>query len=330
MASMKDIAVAKTNNKQILDIKSIKQNRNLNENIKYLIQKYGNKIVIKFNSLYVPIEIILIKKYKFPFYRLTGLDDNIFLRIDFYDKELIQNNDNSYIGYIQKSKYASGSSLVKFSLALQRALGVKKTMLYDGATMDCHGKPIDLSFIKLLENGATFYMDRGFIISPNKASIFSDKPAAQVAKIINKSIEVLKSIKIKDIKLEAENFIDLAAKAAKENYKHNIIKTYVYQSHEGNEIKTHKITNYRQEFNAMFLNNAKIISLLQTNHKYLHTFMIELFKTKCDDYYEIHSSIFENLTYNVKYGNTTIARPYLLSYQNLIYEKNMNNYIHCF
>jgi len=333
MASLilKNNAIIKTNNKQILDIKSLKYDKALDKNIEAIIKKYGNKVVIKFNTIYVPLEIKTIKTYYFSFYRFICEDEKTFLMIDFYDREQNEKNGNSYIGYIEKSKYASGTNLIKLCLALQKALNVKKTVLFDQATIDCHGKEMDLSFIKLLEKEATYYMSRGFTITPNKKLVFYDKPADEIAKIINNGIKVLKSIKVKDIINEANAFIDLATKAVKKTYSHKIIKTYVNTPYEGVEIRNHDITNYRQEFNSIFMNNSKILSyLLLTKHKYLYTYLIDQFKHHCDDYNDIYSAIFENYIYSFNYENVTIKRPYILEYQKLIFEKNVCLFVHHF
>ena len=64
----------------------------------------------------------------------------------FYDVKTKELNNNTFIEFIHNTKDHSGSEIMNMVLNIQRKLWVHKTILHDGATIDCHGEKLSLSF----------------------------------------------------------------------------------------------------------------------------------------------------------------------------------------
>ena len=159
---------------------SSSQTHTLHSNVALLMKKYGTSFNIKYNKHVIPVDIIKLKipsgisyfrmQYDPP-HRTTELYP---LAIDFIDPILIEKNNNIYIASINKTDKLSGTDLVQLCIKFGEVMGVEKMFLGDGTRIRCNqtNEELDLSYLKLIERGMTFYTKLGFKFEVNNPSTF--------------------------------------------------------------------------------------------------------------------------------------------------------------
>ena len=143
---------------KVLYLSKFRANGDLFKNLK-TIKHLGTHFNIKYKNMLVKSSILYdsnrINKEKFyTIYSLTN--DTFAYKIKFFK------NNNAHVEYIHKTDQYSGSQIVQFVIKLCKVLKVKEVTLYDATSIKCGEKEYDLSFLKLLEHGKTFYMKFGF------------------------------------------------------------------------------------------------------------------------------------------------------------------------
>lgn len=185
-------------------------------------------------------------------------------------------------------------------------------LLFDGATINCHGKQIDLSYIKLIENRMTFYMKLGFDfeISHAMEPSFRYLDVNQLKMQVNATIDQVRKIEIEDVVNEYNLVLDIITQYARERDKKNlhiiIRKYYMYDYNE------YYVEKPEYSVDGLFQECKIVLDLLnKTKHKYLYQYMIELFKHNCQDYLQIDDYIVNNLRYKIIYKEHTVTRHYI-------------------
>lgn len=283
------------------------------KNIKKLYKKFGKRFNIKYKKNMIPVK--LYKKvyketgnsfYVLEYYLKKQYEELKPFQILFYDEssETFDKNDITYIGNIHRTEEISGSTMVKFVIELQKKLKVKKTTLYDGATVYCNDQKIDLSFFKLIEKKRTFYQKFGFKFSTDgiyqlRRIQYGSKENFQ--KIMNKCIDKFRKIKVSEyLKLHKQivDLINIIIK--KQDYKkvEIISKSNIYS-------KQYQIEKELLEQIQQSNNIIKILS--DTKKVYLYQLLIELLKKGyCHYYNDIMEYIIKNNLYKIKYKSKTI------------------------
>lgn len=306
----------------------------LEKNLKKLEKEYGGKFIIKSAKSNLEVEVSFYKiklpsdleiyrmKYDIP-NRTTYLTPFI---IDFFDPTKSEINSNSYIYDIQKTDKITGTQMVKLCLEINEVLGVNKVFLFDGATIKCGKKDLNLSFIKLLEYGKTFYMKLGFDfeITDHLSPYYRFKSKTKFKKEFDKLLENIKLIETIDIIKEYEKTLDTINLMIKENYKEDF-KIY-YDNSYPVELETYLEPNPKDSIQEIFEECNEVLEILNENkdNKYLYEILIDLFKTNCEDYYTLYTYIISNQRKKLTYGEIEISRPYINDFNFFI------EYIHKF
>lgn len=291
------------------------------ENLKKLEKGFGKRFIIKSTKLDVEVEVDLYKikllsdleiyrmKYDIPD-RSTYLSPFI---IDFFDITKSELNNNSYIYDIQKTDKISGTQMVKLCLEINKILGVNKVFLLDDATVKCGKNDLNLSFIKLLEYGKTFYMKLGFEfeMTNHQSPYYRFTSKTKFLKEFERLLESIKSIKTSVIIEEYEQTLDLINLMIKQNYKQEL-QIYTDNSYPV-ELETYREPNPKDSIEEIFEECEKVLEILNEykDFKYLYEILIILFKKKCEDYYTLFIYIISNQRKKLVYGKTEIVRPYI-------------------
>ncbi len=309
---------------KILDLESldIKLEKNdVLENIKKINKKYGDNFYIKYKKIKLPVFLykedlenktrnIFILKYA------TKNPPNLYpFLIQFnYFKENTNNVHISNINKISKNEYPdekplSGSDVVEFVLTLLKKLYVEKAYLSDGASIECDGKEIDLSNFKLLEKRRTFYMKFGFKPELSQYLKITFTNIDSFTKILNKNIEIIKKIKIEDVRKYCENIINLIFKIYKnkdfENVELYISKPTKYNRYILMKEKSTKMNKLTEKLNEMI----QILDILPKNGL-LWTWLKKSFYKDCKNY-SLFMDILVHSKYNViEYKKKIYKNPY--------------------
>jgi len=309
------------------------------ENVSKLYKKYGSKFSIKMNDIVIPVRLI---KAKLPngvnFFRLiydiehrtTKLTPII---IDFIDPIKAETNNFSYIANIQKTNDISGSNLVKICLAINKILGAQKTYLGDGTEVLCtkNNQLIDLSYIKLIERGTTFYMNLGFDFEVSDNDWFY-KRFSSTKELKKKIYSLLKKIRtIKTITLikEYEETLSLLIKIIKDNYKGKFEILY-NNSNLTKEAEIFAENPYRKI--TEIFDESKIMLEILNKYKNIDKFyliLVKTFRETCDEYTILNKYIMENDRTKIIYDNTVIKRNYVIDF-NLLKNLRYSMYSYSF
>ena len=307
----------------------------LQKNLIKFEQKFGNEFKIKYRDNIFDVNLVKTKTmtnvtyyrmmYNTPKRRTSLLP----FKIDFIDPILIKKNNNTYIPDINKTDQISGSDMVIICLEIQRILGAYSTSLRDGTEIACNktGEIMDLSYLKLIEKGLTFYMSLGFDFNVN------EKMEYKLKKEIERIIKNIRNIKTKKIIKEYENTISLVKKIIKNNDNNNfeIILAKVDQScHD-------KLNVWYREPNIEYLKYLinESFDVLHVLYKYqdykqFYTILVKLFKDDCNEYNLLHKAVISNLRYKIIYKNKIIVRDYLKDFGLLYVYRNTYEYIYTF
>ena len=315
-----------------------KFSNDLQNNLKKIYKLFGNRFNIKYNDIEVPIiftkEILPsnIEFYQMSYYENKRNTYLIPFRIDFIDMKTLELNNNSYIPSIQKTNFINGAKLVKLCIEINRILGVKKMTLTDGTSVTCGNKKMDLSFIKLLENNMTYYMNLGFQIetSDNQLGYYRFLDNNKLIKTITNIIDDIKKIKIKDIIKEYNQILDIIRLVIIENNKYKIQIIEDLSSITVNDEVY--IENSEQEIPNLFNECYIILGILNkyTDFEYIYLLMIKLFKNNCEDYCSLFTYIVENSRSKIIYGKKIVIRTYTNKFFNLLTLKRKNQYSYNF
>lgn len=187
--------------------KKYKFTKDVNNNMKYLNTKLGNKFTLLNEGKVIAVKIM---EQTFPndmqFYEMecTDYDRNgksPFI-MTFIDAETLKKNDSVYINQISKNDELTGTFIMETLIKFFKIINVKKVTLVDGATVNCNAnRTIDLSLYKLITLGRTFYMKFGFDYYPEASNnIYFRHPSAKDTKAaVNRLLTELETIKIKDV-----------------------------------------------------------------------------------------------------------------------------------
>lgn len=313
----------------------------LQNNLINFEKKYGKNFKIKYNDIL--INVVLEKantQTDLTFYRMTydipKRNTRLLpFKIDFIDPILVEKNNNTYIANIQKTDKISGSNMTKICLEINRILGAEKTSLGDGTKVNCDktNEKMDLSYVKLIEKGMTFYMSLGFDfyvdekIQYSYPLIFSDKN--KFKKEINKIIYNIRNIETQDIIEEFETTMELLNKIIKNDDEKNleIIFGVFNPTH-------HDLITWYNNFNIKELMNESI-DVLKILHKYknykkFYKILIKLFKDACNEYNILYKYIVSNERYKIVYKKTIIVRDYIKDFGLLKSYRNTYSYVYNF
>lgn len=296
----------------------------LQNNLKKFKKKYGMTFAIKYEDIKINV---IIKKEILPsdieFYRMVydtphRTSSLLPFVIDFIDLNTLEKNNNTYIANIHKTDKISGTDMVKICLAVNRILGAEKTILGDGTKIMCEQNKeyMNLSYLKLIERGTTFYMNLGFDyeINEDTQSVFMYYRYTDKNKFmndLNKNLENIRKIKIIDIIQEIKNTLDLVNFIIKDGYKKNFdillnnsiftIKDYTY------------LENPKSKINDLFNECKDILDILNkySNEIYLYKLLVKLFKESCAEYTKVFNYVAKNQRYKIIYGNKIITRDYI-------------------
>jgi hypothetical protein len=269
----------------ILDITKEKlPTKNYLQNIKYIIQTYGEEFHLKVYDLVLPVvlykkQILTDKSFYTLEYNIKKHSNDLLPFMVMFDALYLP--DTVYIANFHKSKTETGSEIINFTLKFLKYLGVKYVNLYDGAQVDCDKYQIRLSLYKLLEKKRTFYERYGF-----KMCVMREN------KLINNNI-----------KLILDNLVDEFRKITTKEYITFLNKLdTILKDHDSNlSIEYNTLLKSRQ----MFMVNEKdlkifkfknsyiscIKALQKTNKKLLYKALLKL---NCENYVKLIDLIFKN------------------------------------
>lgn len=296
------------------------------DNIKKLINQYGENFTIKFNKIKIKVRMVeLTSSNGIKFYALVydepkRTTDLFPLKIYFIDNLLMEFNNNSYISNIHKIDGVSGTEMVKIALKINEVLGVRKTRICDGTSIECGENHYDLSFIKLLEKGETFYMRFGFKYEITNTEYYRWRfdNVDDLQDQINDTIKKIKKIKIDDIIKEYEELLEVIKRVIIEQ---NDGKLEIVLSEYGaifdkndEDLNTYYKKNPENDIKYLFEECYDVLKILKNfDEETLAELLIRLFNDRhnCSKYNVIYTYIVTSARYKVIYGDHVIVRPYI-------------------
>jgi hypothetical protein len=293
-------------------------------NISKLYKKYGSKFSIKMNDIILPVKLVKIKLHNgVKFFRLIYDIEHRTTRltpiiIDFIDPIKAELNNFSYIANIQKTNDISGTNLVKICLTINRILGAQKTYLGDGTEVLCNknNQIMDLSYIKLIERGTTFYMNLGFDFEITNYDWFYNRFSStkDLKKEIYKLLKKIRTIKTITLIKEYEDTLSLIVNMIKNDYE----GTFEILNNNSNASRISEIyvNNPYKNITEIF-DECKIILEILNRYKNIDKFYIILVKTfreACDDYTLLNKYIMESNRTKIIYNKSIIKRNYVIDF----------------
>jgi hypothetical protein len=302
------------NGKPVFDLNNsdLKFNSNVQTNLSYLSDKFGERFKIKNESIELTVKLFKctiiannLQFYKLQYDESNRTDIRASFAVWFYDPKTMELNNNCLIHHIRKTDKHSGSDIVNFVLDILQKLNVKTAILHDGATIDCNGTQLSLSYQKMLEKGQTYYMRFGFEpISLGHYSCeipFNNKE--EWWKLTKNLLDKINKISVKYMILFNEKLLKLIDDVKKNKNFDNIkIKYFMVPSIEPYDYYYEKSTNINSKIMELEKAANDIIKIL-TNTKILNfrEYTIWLFNNKCEDYAVLDKYIFKNNIIQIKY-----------------------------
>ena len=330
--------------KKIFDLSEYKQYKftdDVQKNLRQLEKTFGKSFTIKWNKIIYPV-ILHKKTFKsndITFYEIyydmpNRIHELKSFSIMFVDNKTLELGNNSYIANIHRTNNISGSQMMYFVLELQRVLGVEKTTLHDGATVNCNGSRMNLSYIKLLEKGKTFYMKFGFEHQIDKSGWFAMryKNEKEYKKDLDNTIDQIKKIKIDDIIKDYENVLDILVETIKKNDYKNFNIKFITEI----EFKNYDYFYADSPYFAIpkiFRDIFDVLNILNTSKdKYFYEFFIKLFndKIRCHDYLILKKNIANSEISSIESKKKTVKFKYTPIFVRFSSLKRISSYVYHF
>ena len=330
--------------KKIFDLSEYKQYKftdDVQKNLRQLEKTFGKSFTIKWDKIIFPV-ILHTKTFKsndVTFYEIyydmpNRIHDLKPFSIMFIDNKTLELGNASYIANIHRTYNISGSQMMYFVLELQRVLGVEKTILHDGATVNCDGSRMNLSYIKLLEKGKTFYMKFGFEYEIDKSGWFvmRYKNEKEYKKDLDNTIAKIKKIKIDDIIKDYEDILDILVETTKTGDYRNFNIKFVTET----EFKNHDYYYADDPYFAIpdiFRDTFNILHILNgSKDKYFYEFFIKLFNdtVRCHDYLILKKIIADSIIYSIESKNKTAKFKYTPIFNRFSSLKRISSYVYHF
>jgi len=311
-------------------------------NLKAIQVELGDNFIIEYEKMQVPVILYMatLNSNNIKFYILEYDDKNYteilrpfsiyFLNYSNPEEEM---SYTTYISSIHKTSEISGSQMVKLVLQINKVLGVKKTTLHDGTTITCpiNGQKLDLSYLKLLQYGRTFYTNLGFEFAPRNENLASFKNIQELHKHLDIILDKISKIKVSDIISEFENVLIIITKVIINQDYDNLHIKNINEYPIKTPIQTYYVKNIKQKIVYLFDASSKILDILhETKETYLKDVLVNVFNDKmCFLYYYLQMYLIDDVTYSIEYHDTKIVRDYLKLFGHLHLLKN-REYIYYF
>ena len=303
-----------------LDKKNIYKG-DLKSNLLQFYDRYSGKIIIKYKKYKIPTIVKysnLLNGVKYLSIFSNDKDRKTSLltfKIDFIDIRTAEFNGNAYIANIHKTKEISGTTLINICITICKMLAVKTIIIGDGTEVYCNDDIYDLSLLKLIETGKTFYMRFGFENDPTgNIGYYQFKNLKELQNMRNRLIKYLRSIKISDIIKEYKETLHIATSCIEENNKGKL-EILLYSDSSPLESNIFKKENPAESDNlfSLIVECQDIFKIINENPKYnfLYELLIYLFNYKCDHYGVLNKYILESSRVQIKYGKKKLDRLYI-------------------
>ena len=312
----------------------------LQANVAALAKKYGKHFKIKYKKLVVPVVLMRrtslangsshwILFYEEDANRTTYLRPFMISFFDLFDQT--SKTDVVYIENIHRTDKISGSDMVRLVLEINRVLGAKTARIYDGTRVDC-GKDVkmDLSFLKLIETGATFYMKFGFKFDAKPEHVLgqnafrSDKDMVREVEWL---ISNIRRIKVADIRREYELYLEILNKVVVNQDVDKLKLLVIWRM--GYNISNEFFKKIEMsEIGKLFSECVFMLEVLNsTKQTLLYKLLIDLFndEKECAKY----SDVVENLSNSIEqisYRRLKIEREYVAWFAELKYFRDSYSY----
>lgn len=300
------------------------------DNIKNIVKKHGNKFVLKNEATELPCVLNSVTEYSnnnLTYYSLKYNIDvvsNFLLPfcVLFIDYRQVELNNNCHITNIHRTNKVSGTNIMKTLLKFFNMLHINRVTLHDGTRIYCNNREMDLSFLKLLEKGMTFYQKFGFKIC--RDTLFwhrmEYKDDESFSEKLANNLDKFKKIQLKYIETAYKYILEILYTVIKDQNYENL-KLLLY-NHEGPRVLKN---NYNNRSSVMKLvRDIDIILKLvkKSGRKYLYELMIDLFYNNCNDYVFIEEFIIDNMLDTVIYKNKKVVLEDIKIFTTIKYIRN--------
>lgn len=298
----------------ILDINSnsIKFNRDVQKNLKYLVKKFGRNFIIKDGEVHLPAVIELdtktSMKYYIIYYDIYERDEYLLpFKLDFVDKCLFKLNNNCYIAQLTKTDKVSGTEMVKIILKFLKKIHVKRATLSDDSSIKCgDGNKLGLSYFKLIQKQETFYHRFGFryLLKCAKCKDFYNKLTTQhaIKTFLNGIVTRIKEIKLQDLIKSYQKILNIMIYAIRNRlYEEvSIVKEYnngalIYTKSKNKDRLHGFIRDYKKIL--------KVLGKLKDKYDNLYDVMVNTFSTDCKTYLFIYDYVIYYYLSGIRFRN---------------------------
>lgn len=264
--------------------------KNLDEIYKSLVPYFH----IKYNEYYIPMEIRQIVRDDLKFYEILHYDKEhktIMSRfhIMFINTFTFKHDGTVDLSSIRKFDDIPGKIVVDIAIKLCKIIKMKKIILFDDAMIYCPEEySFNLSFIKLIETGKTFYEEFGFkpMISMCHNPYFKYSSVESLMTRRNKLISEIRAIKMVDIIKLCEDAITILKQddSAIVAITGSLIDTYIVDREDVNKSRDRWIGNYTEMIRTMKVSKKELFG----------DFLVDLCRMNCDKYGSIIGFIMGN------------------------------------
>ena len=329
----------------ITDPSTINANLNLQpkhgvqRNINHIHKTYGTNFHITYNTTTIPVTLEQITTPVATYFTIRSNLENrqtymYPFRIDLIDPDTNELNNTTYIPNIHKTDKITGTQMVELVLQINKILGATKTYLHDGTEVSCSSYIRDLSLIKLIDKGLTFYMKFGFQLTLNRCQRYDDiiTDEIQMTTILNSTLQKIRSIKITTLIDECIKIINLFTSSITKNY----LPTILLCTSPSIVPKNQRNIYYKEVHGSViqqYLNNTTYtLHLLRaSSDTLLYKYLSYLFNdpTKCYEYEHLINALVYTNDYIIKGENTQIIKKYPFWFRTIIRVRNFR-YVYYF
>ena len=318
------------------------------KNIQTILKKYGvreknpfedifylGKLVAKYNDKTQEHIVFGKQKREFKYFEFISPETEFVVgMIDPVTRKY--NKSYAYIGSLSKGKY-SGSFHIELVEKMCKIFGVKRIYLHDASSVKCKDNRIDLKFLKLIQEGVSWYQKIGykldFDISTGRMNLSTKKRAKQ---IYADCVKKLRKIPIKSVYKDYANINELTARIIKEEDYKNVVGIEP-ELFTNNNIGRYPDVDYSNVMKEIVLEishiGIEIIKLLdtsftddpETKDMTLSQFLSFIYEKDCELYHKLFKLLFDNQIYHWEYSGKSLG----LTYKNTTKKVRFMKFLHC-
>jgi len=236
-----------------------------------------------------------------------------------------KSNGDAYIENIHKNDTYTGTQIINTILSLLRVLGVKKVRINDATHIVCGlTEENDLSLIKVIETGKTYYQRFGFKYDLSDFYLLKYGTEKNVNRILRSRLKEFKKIKLRTVVRLLQKTIELISSVMQTQDWDDL---YIIMHHPTKPYYLKQYLIYDTCLSIIKVYESALKSLVYYQEKYFYQVLIDSFVNDCINHKLYVDIFFDWDIYQITYKNLRVKFDFRDCVKDIVYIRHMGLYL---